>query len=144
MILLDTTITFSVAIMPVLYLLAVITGILVLCVINFLLYKYYDKATRYNPDKVGNITHRIHNLFLLGGMFMFLLFKKVIRDARRHIDTEYKLVSLQQSIMMVGMGDVDYYIEKIKNCQRSLKLLKLKYKRSNFVKRIIFHIFVKY
>jgi len=138
MILLSSTITFSVAIMPFLYFLAVVTGLLMVVVTNLLLLTTLDKITRYDNRSFPSFNQKQHNMMIYTGILIVPLFKKVIRDAR------YCSVMIHESKGWDSSAqdtDYDMKTQELKYA-RAAKLMKLKYKKKNFVKRKVFSIFV--
>jgi hypothetical protein len=138
MILLTTTITFSIDVLSFLYFLAVLTGMLIVVVVNFLLYSTFNDMTN-NEKGTLSLNQKQHNMFVLFGVLLIPLFKNTITDTREFINLDKKRNDIKYAMSMWGGTERK---DELLVIERKLKLLRLKYSKKNFVVRKVFTIFV--
>lgn len=135
MILLSLTITWSVALIPILYLLGFITFCIVFFAINTLFFDRYDNMTKYKDYGMGYTNNRFYYIMLNLGFIVVPLFKQIVKDARYFLAMIYES---ENRVLPVSYSELS---NKLKY-ERAAKLMKLKYNKKSFVKRKVFSIFV--
>ena len=143
MVILSSTITVSIGLTSMLIILIVVAILTIFVGINVAMSKKHEKLTRYKEDYISGSYKVLHRCVLYCGMIVVPLFKQTIIDARHFIHLKGEESKYQQESMW-RMGDedqTDRQHEKVM-FERGMKLLKLKYKRKNFVVRKVFTIFV--
>ena len=94
MIILSSTITFSIAVLPFLYLLGVILIFVIFFGINTLFYDRFDRMTKYKEYGIGFLNQRSINIIMLFGVIVVPLFKNIIKDARQFLVTTHNINNL--------------------------------------------------
>jgi hypothetical protein len=143
MIILNSTITFSMTILPFLYLLSVIMVFVIFFMINTFFYDKFDRITKYKEYSIGYLSKRSINIIMLFGVIVVPLFKNTIKDARQFLVTTHNINNLHGQAMHLNDDAVEDVYKRINLQERTLKLLNLKYKKENFVNRKVFSIFVE-
>jgi len=143
MIILSSTLTFSIAIKPFLYFLALVMVFITFFMINTLFYDKFDKITKYKEHNIHYLSNRSINIIMLAGIIVIPLFKNVIKDARQFLVTTQNINNLHNQAMHLNPDGVEDVYKRITLQERGLKLLKLKYQKKNFVNRKVFSIFVR-
>lgn len=104
--------------------------------LNVLYYEKIEKLTKHESDEFrpsGNT----YNALFFGGIFVVLLFRRTMKDARY-----VRFLSEKEQGLKEGFSTNEVKTREMLLTSRSLKLLKIKYRRKNFAIRKIFHIFV--
>ena len=141
MILLSTTITLSIELQTLIIFSLFLIIVSFFIYLNTLKFEKFEEITRYKNHRYDKSYDYLDNCLRFCGLIFVPLFKQTIIDARYFIYLKTKEEYYHQDVYMISDEDSERKIEKLK-FERGLKLLKLKYKRKNFVVRKVFTIFV--